>query len=276
MHEKMLCFIKISSLFFYYSLYTNGEGNLLGLKSIMDKHGSKGGCFMAAYSVLIVDDDDKLVKLLQAYFDKDGFITYTANDGLDALRTVREKKPDIMVLDLMLPGLDGWGVCQIIRRENDLPIIMLTARDEESDRLVGLEIGADDYVTKPFSPKEVVARAKVILRRTHKEVVRYDPIKAGNLVIDLERHEVTQNNQLIELTPTEFKILELLTANVGKVFSRLQIVEQTQGYTFEGYERTIDAHVKNLRRKLETNPKTPQYIQTVYGIGYKFAGGNDE
>jgi DNA-binding response OmpR family regulator len=231
---------------------------------------------MAQYSVLIVDDDVKLVQLLKTYFDKAGFITYSANDGLDALQVVREKKPDIMVLDLMLPGLDGWDVCRRIRRDNDIPIIMLTARDEESDRLVGLEIGADDYVTKPFSPKEVVARAKVILRRSHKEVVRHELIKVGSLTIDLERHQVMQESQIVELTPTEFKLLELLAANAGKVFSRLQIVEQTQGYTFEGYERTIDAHVKNLRRKLERNPKEPQYILTVYGIGYKFAGGGDE
>lgn len=231
---------------------------------------------MAQYSVLIVDDDAKLVKLLQTYFAKEAFITYSANDGLDALQAVREKKPDIMVLDLMLPGLDGWEVCRKIRRDNDIPIIMLTARDEESDRLVGLEIGADDYVTKPFSPKEVVARAKVILRRTHKEAVRHEPIRFGSLSIDLERHQVTQENQQIELTPTEFKILELLAVNAGKVFSRLQIVEQTQGYTFEGYERTIDAHIKNLRRKIEVSPKEPQYIQTVYGIGYKFAGDADE
>ncbi len=231
---------------------------------------------MAQYSVLIVDDDVKLVKLLQTYFAKEGFITYTVNDGLDALQAVREKKPDIMVLDLMLPGLEGWEVCRRVRRDNDIPIIMLTARDEESDRLVGLEIGADDYVTKPFSPKEVVARAKVILRRAHKETVRQEPIRAGSLSIDLERHQVSQANQHIELTPTEFKILELLAANAGKVFSRLQIVEQTQGYTFEGYERTIDAHIKNLRRKIEENPKEPQYIQTVYGIGYKFSGDTNE
>jgi two-component system alkaline phosphatase synthesis response regulator PhoP len=231
---------------------------------------------MAQYSVLIVDDDIKLVKLLETYFKKDGFITYCVNDGLDALAMVRDKKPNIIVLDLMLPGLDGWGVCRRIRRESDVPIIMLTARDEESDRLVGLEIGADDYVTKPFSPKEVVARAKVILRRTHKEMVRYEPLKVGKLIIDLERHLVTQDSQLIELTPTEFKLLELLVGNFGKVFSRLQIVEQIQGYSFEGYERTIDAHIKNLRRKIEITPKTPQYIQTVYGIGYKFVGDHDE
>jgi two-component system alkaline phosphatase synthesis response regulator PhoP len=231
---------------------------------------------MAQYSVLIVDDDVKLVQLLKTYFTKEGFITYTAHDGLDALQAVWEKKPDIMILDLMLPGLDGWDVCRRIRRDNDIPIIMLTARDEESDRLVGLEIGADDYVSKPFSPKEVVARAKVILRRIHKIVVQKEPIKAGGLTIDLERHQVMNGSQLIELTPTEFKLLELLAGNAGKVFSRLQIVEQTQGYTFEGYERTIDAHIKNLRRKLETNPKEPQYIATVYGIGYKFAGDADE
>lgn len=231
---------------------------------------------MAQYSALIVDDDIKLVQLLKTYFDKEGFITYTANDGLAAMQEVRQRKPDIMILDLMLPGLDGWDVCRRIRRDNDIPIIMLTARDEESDRLVGLEIGADDYVSKPFSPKEVVARAKVILRRTHKEVVQQGVIKAGGLTIDLERHQVMNGTQLVDLTPTEFKLLEVLADNAGKVFSRLQIVEQTQGYTFEGYERTIDAHIKNLRRKLEDNPKEPQYILTVYGIGYKFAGGKDE
>lgn len=231
---------------------------------------------MAQYSVLIVDDDVKLVTLLQTYFEKEGCITYSANDGLDALQVVREKKPDIMVLDLMLPGLDGLDVCRRIRKDNDIPIIMLTARDEESDRLVGLEIGADDYVTKPFSPKEVVARAKAILRRANKDVVRSEPIKAGTLIIDLGRHQVTSSGQIVDVTPTEFKIIELLAGNAGKVYSRLQIVEQIQGYSFEGYERTIDAHIKNLRRKIEINSKEPQYIQTVYGIGYKFAGEADE
>lgn len=231
---------------------------------------------MVQYSVLIVDDDVKLVTLLQTYFEKDGFITYCVMNGLDALATVREKKPDIIVLDVMLPGLDGWEVCKKIRRDSDVPIIMLTARDEESDRLVGLEIGADDYVTKPFSPKEVVARVKAILRRTHKEMGRYTSLKIGNLVIDLERHQVFQEELLIDLTPTEFKLLELLASNAEKVFSRLQIIEQIQGYTFEGYERTVDAHIKNLRRKIEVIPKAPQYIQTVYGVGYKFSRDADE
>ena len=231
---------------------------------------------MAQYSVLIVDDDVKLVKLLQTYFDKEGYNTFSANDGLDALQMVRELKPDIIILDLMLPGLDGLNVCRKIRKINDIPIIMLTARDEESDRLIGLEIGADDYVTKPFSPKEVIARAKAILRRANKEVVRSEPIQAGTLIIDLERHQVTRDGKLVDVTPTEFKIMELLAGNAGKVYSRLHIVEQIQGYSFEGYERTIDAHIKNLRRKIEINSKEPQYIQTVYGIGYKFAGEADE
>ena len=231
---------------------------------------------MAQYSVLIVDDDVKLVNLLRTYFDKEGFSIYSAYNGLDALQIVRERKPDIIILDLMLPGMDGWDVCRKIRKDNDVPILMLTAREEETDRLVGLEIGADDYVTKPFSPKEVVARVKAILRRTNKEVIRHEPIRIGTISIDLERHEVTCNQQIVELTPTEFKILELLAMNKGKVFSRLQIAEQTQGYTFEGYERTVDAHIKNLRRKIEIQPKEPQYIQTVYGIGYKFAGVADE
>jgi len=231
---------------------------------------------MAKYAVLIVDDDVKLVRLLQTYFAKEGYITYSANDGLDALQVVRERKPDIVVLDLMLPGLDGLNVCRRIRKDNDIPIIMLTARDEESDRLVGLEIGADDYVSKPFSPKEVVARAKAILRRVNKEIVRSEPIKVGNFSIDLERHLVTNGGQIVDVTPTEFKIIELLAANTGKVYSRLQIAEQIQGYSFEGYERSMDAHIKNLRRKIEINSKEPQYIQTVYGIGYKFVGEADE
>lgn len=231
---------------------------------------------MVPNSVLIVDDDTKLVKLLTTYFEKAGFVNYTASDGVTALQAVRQRNPDIIVMDLMLPGLDGWEVCRKIRRDNDVPIIMLTARNEESDRLVGLEIGTDDYVTKPFSPQEVVARAKVILRRTRKEMVQHEPIQVGDLTIDIERYRVVRGDKSVDLTPTEFKILGILATNADKVFSRLQIVEQTQGYTFDGYERTIDTHIKNLRRKLEENPKEPQYIRTVYGVGYKFAGGSDE
>jgi len=227
------------------------------------------------HSVLIVDDDIKLADLLKTYFEKDNYVVLVAHDGSRALELIREAKPDIVVLDIMLPVIDGWEVCRKARQESDVPIIMLTARDEETDRLVGLEIGADDYVTKPFSPREVVARAKAILRRTSKGVVKSELLKMGSVVINSERHEVKKNGDLLELTPTEFKILELLASNSGRVFSRLQIVEQVQGYAFDGYERTIDAHVKNLRRKVEENPKEARYIQTVYGVGYKVVGDSD-
>ncbi len=229
---------------------------------------------MSQRSVLIIDDDEKLVELLQLYFEKDGFVVFTANDGLTALKTAREKEPDILVLDLMLPGMDGWDICRALRRDSEVPILMLTARAEESDRLVGLEIGADDYVTKPFSPKEVVARVKAILRRTKRTAVKAESVRLGDVVIDLKQYQVTKGGQPVELTPTEFKMLELLAANPGRVFSRLQIVEQAQGYSFEGYERTIDAHIKNLRRKIEDNPREPVYIQTVYGVGYRMAAGS--
>ncbi|CQR71806.1 Transcriptional regulatory protein WalR [Sporomusa ovata DSM 2662] len=231
---------------------------------------------MIPRSVLIVDDDVKLVELLQLYFQKDGFIVFTANDGLAALKIAHEKGPDILVLDLMLPGMDGWDICRTLRRDSEVPIVMLTARDEVSDRLVGLEIGADDYVTKPFSPKEVVARVKAILRRTKQITVKTQPVRLGDVVIDLNQFQVIKGGQPVELTPTEFKILELLAGHPGRVFSRLQIVEQTQGYSFESYERTIDAHIKNLRRKIENNPKEPEYIQTVYGVGYRMAGTQNE
>ncbi|HMM21738.1 MAG TPA: response regulator transcription factor [Selenomonadales bacterium] len=227
---------------------------------------------MAYNTVLIVDDDIKLTKLLQTYFEKDGFAVLLAHEGAGVAGLVKERKPDILVLDLMLPGMDGLEICRRVRKDNDVPILMLTARDEETDRLIGLEMGADDYVTKPFSPKEVVARVKAILRRTQKNAVQSEPIQAGDLTIDLERHLVRKQGVIIDVTPTEFKILELLATNVNRVFSRLQIVERVQGYAFEGYERTIDAHMKNLRRKMEDNPKEPRYIQTVYGVGYRFAG----
>lgn len=232
---------------------------------------------MAKNSVVIVDDDAKLTKLVQTYFEKEGFITWTVHEGLEAVNMIREKKPDIIILDLMLPGIDGWEVCRRVRRNSDVPILMLTARDEETDRLIGLEMGADDYVTKPFSPREVVARAKAILRRSKKQVdAKPEPIKYGNLSIDFDRHMVKKNGELADVTPTEFKILELLVTNPGRVYSRLHMVEFIQEYAFEGYERTIDAHVKNLRRKIEDNPRDPQYILTVYGVGYKFAGGDSD
>lgn len=228
---------------------------------------------MAQHTVLIVDDDLKITKLLKGYFDKEGFITYLAHDGTSVIPIVKEKEPDIIILDLMLPGLDGYEVTRKLRRDGDIPILMLTARDEETDRLIGLEMGADDYVTKPFSPREVVARAKAILRRTQKVAAQAEPVRVGDLVIDSERHLVKKGADTLDLTPTEFKILDLLAGSVNRVFTRLQIVERVQGYAFDGYERTVDAHMKNLRRKLEDNPKEPRYIQTVYGVGYRLGEG---
>lgn len=222
------------------------------------------------YSVLIVDDDIKLAALVKTYFEKEGFMAFEVHDGNSVIPFVRQKKIDIIVLDVMLPGIDGWEVCRRLRQESDIPIIMLTSRDEETDRLIGLTIGADDYVTKPFSPREVVARAKVILRRTGQAVKRSDTLEFGRLQMAVDRHQLKKDGVVLDVTPTEFKILELFFTNPGRVLSRLQIVEQVQGYAFEGYERTIDAHVKNLRRKIEDNPKNPQYVQTVYGVGYRF------
>lgn len=231
---------------------------------------------MAHFSVLIVDDDIKLTSLLKTYFEKDGFLTFLAHNGQQALNLAYSKEPNIIILDLMLPDLDGWEVCRRIRKDSEVPIIMLTARDEEMDRLNGLEIGADDYVTKPFSPREVVARAKVILRRVRKASLKLSIIKFGTIKLDVKSHQVTNNGRVLDITPTEFKILELLACNQNRVFSRLQIVEQIQGYAFEGYERTIDAHIKNIRRKIEKNSKDPRYIQTVYGVGYKLIGDINE
>ena len=227
---------------------------------------------MPQYSVLLVDDDPKIAKLLRSYFEKEDFSVLTALDGTTALQLYRDKKPDILVLDLMLPGVSGLNVCRQIRKESETPILMLTARDEETDRLIGLELGADDYVSKPFSPREVVARAKAILRRSRKTPEKTEPFKIGKFIVDTAGYTVSAEGSPVDLTPTEYRIFELLATHPGQVFTRFQLVEQIQGVAFEGYERTIDAHVKNLRRKIDDNPKDPRIIQTVYGVGYKFAG----
>ena len=226
---------------------------------------------------LLVDDDVKITALLSSYFTKEGFDVLLAHDGPAALLLLEEKKPDIMVLDLMLPGMDGWEVCRRARKIGDVPIIMLTARDEEVDRLIGLEMGADDYVTKPFSPREVVVRAKVILRRSRGKINDKNEAECGvnGFRIDKAAFRAWYKEQELELTPTEFRILELLFSSPGRVFSRMQIVEQVQGYAFEGYERTIDAHIKNLRRKIGELAGEVQPIQTVYGVGYKLLGENN-
>jgi DNA-binding response OmpR family regulator len=225
--------------------------------------------------IFVVDDEPQIVKVLKAYLENAGFQVVTASDGKTALLTFQREKPDFMILDLNLPGMDGLDICRAVRRESNIPILMLTARVEEADRLIGLELGADDYVVKPFSPREVVARVRTIFRRTMAEPTKVEIIQTGELTIDLEQHTVNLAGKAIELTPTEFEILVTLAKQPKRVFSRLQIMEQAQGDAYEGYERTIDAHIKNLRFKLEPNPKKPVYIQTVFGLGYKFEAGVD-
>lgn len=220
--------------------------------------------------VLVVDDERNIVKVVKAYLEQAGFQVVTAYDGQEALTVFRHEKPSLVVLDLMLPVIDGLDVCRTMRREANVPIIMLTARIEETDRLIGLELGADDYVSKPFSPRELVARVRAVLRRTQGEPETPQVLTAGDIVVDLTRHTVTVQGKEVNLTPTEFDLLTVLVQNPGRVYSRLQLLDRVQGYAYEGYERTIDAHIKNLRQKIEPDPKNPRYIMTVYGVGYKF------
>lgn len=225
--------------------------------------------------ILVVDDEPQIIKVLKAYLEKAGYQVLTASDGNAALTVFDKEKPDFMILDLNLPGMDGLDVCREIRRDSNIPILMLTARVEEADKLIGLELGADDYVVKPFSPREIVARVKTIFRRSSDKSEKIETIQVGDLVIDLLKHTVKIATKPIELTPTEFEILVVLAKQPNRVFSRLQIMEQAQGNAFEGYERTIDAHIKNIRIKMEPNPREPVFIQTVFGLGYKLEAGTD-
>jgi DNA-binding response OmpR family regulator len=225
--------------------------------------------------ILIVDDEPKIVRVLRGYLEAASFQVIAAYDGTEALAAFRNHAPDLIVLDLMLPEVDGLDVARAIRRESDVPIIMLTARVDEADRLIGLELGADDYVTKPFSPREVVARVRAVLRRVGGSEATSRVISAGEVALDLDKRQASVGGQPVELTPTEFELLATLVENPGRVFSRMQLLDKIQGYAYEGYERTIDAHVKNLRQKIEQDPKHPRYILTVYGLGYKFAEPGD-
>lgn len=223
--------------------------------------------------ILVVDDERKIVQLVKAYLEQAGFAVVTAYDGQQALTVFRHEHPSLVILDLMLPGIDGLDVARTMRRESNVPIIMLTARIEEADRLIGLELGADDYITKPFSPREVVARVRAVLRRTEAQPVASETISAGDVVINLTQHTVQVAGQPVDLTPTEFELLAAMARQPGRVFTRLQLLEQVLGDAYEGYERTIDAHIKNLRQKIEPDSRHPRYIQTVYGVGYKFEVG---
>jgi DNA-binding response OmpR family regulator len=218
-----------------------------------------------------VDDNAKIVEVLSAYLDKEGFEVRTAADGPSAITSVAEQVPDIALLDIMLPGVDGIELTRRFQREHDLPVILITAKTDEIDRLIGLEVGADDYISQPFSPREVVARVKAVLRRV--EGSRTDGatgvLTVGDLVVDIERREVSVAGMPTELTRTEFELIATMASHPGRVYSRLQLLEAVSGDAFEGYERTIDAHVKNLRRKLGDDPKNPKYVKTVFGVGYK-------
>jgi two-component system alkaline phosphatase synthesis response regulator PhoP len=225
-------------------------------------------------TILVVEDEMKIARLVRDYLEHAGFEVLVAGDGDSAMSSVRGAKPDLVVLDLGLPGRDGLDVTREIRRTSNLPIVMLTARGEEADRVVGLELGADDYVVKPFSPRELVARIRAVLRRTDsvggapggREVLR-----AADVEVDLPRMRATVAGRPVELTPTEFELLAALVREPGRVFTRGQLLEALHGVAFESYERAIDAHVKNIRRKIEPEPGRPRYLLTVHGVGYRFA-----
>ncbi|TRZ96734.1 MAG: DNA-binding response regulator [Dehalococcoidia bacterium] len=225
---------------------------------------------MAGKRVLVVDDDVKTVELVKLYLNRDGYRVLAAYDGAEALRLARERRPDLIVLDLMLPGMDGLEVCRTLRDESDVPIIMLTARTTDEDKLAGLSLGADDYVTKPFSPRELAARVRAVLRRLPGERGPAE-IKRGKLTLNFLKQEASVVGRPLNLTPTEFKLLGVLIKEPGRVFSRAELVEKALGYDYEGFDRTIDVHILNLRRKLEVDPKHPKYIKTAYGAGYKFS-----
>ena len=224
-------------------------------------------------TVLVVDDETKILRLARDYLEHAGFAVLTTATGTEALAAARQARPDLIVLDLGLPDQDGLDVTRALRKESNVPIIMLTARGDESDKLVGLELGADDYLTKPFSPKELVARVRAVLRRTEKTLSSPDReiIRTAELTLDLPRMRATLGQRPIDLTATEFELLAALAGQPGRIFTRGQLLNAVHGVAFESYERAIDAHIKNIRRKLEPNPRQPRYILTVYGVGYKFA-----
>jgi two-component system alkaline phosphatase synthesis response regulator PhoP len=224
-------------------------------------------------TILIIEDEPKVAKLARDYLEQGNFRVLMAADGNTGLAMARREHPALIVLDLLLPGMDGLDVCRALRRESDVPIIMLTARSEEADRLIGLELGADDYITKPFSPRELVARVRALLRRVNGTVYQPGVIRAGDLVIDIDSHRLTRGEDNIHLTRFEFNVLKILAQHPGQIYSRAQLLERLHGVAYDGYDRSVDAHIKNLRRKIETDPAEPRYILTIYGVGYKF---NDE
>ncbi|MFC1917675.1 response regulator [Chloroflexota bacterium] len=223
--------------------------------------------------ILVVDDEKRIVDILKAYLERESYTVIAAYDGRTALALARQQSPDLIILDLMLPEISGWDVCRELRKESNVPIIMLTAREDTTDKIIGLELGADDYVAKPFDPKEIVSRVRAVLRRSEGEATTKGILKVGDIIIDTEKRLVRRGDQNVELTPIEFEILRVMAASPGRVYSRMLLLDKIQGDAYEGYERTVDSHVKNLRKKLEVDPEHPAYITTVYGVGYKLEAG---
>ncbi len=221
--------------------------------------------------ILIVDDEVSIRQLIRFNLEKEGYATVMAEDGPEALEIFRSRQPDLVLLDIMLPTMDGWEICQTLRRESNTPIIMLTAKGDETERISGLEMGADDYITKPFSPKELIARIRAVLRRANPDEETAQ-VRLNDLVIDIDRHEVTVGGKPVSLTPKEFELLLLLVKNRGKVLSRDMLLETVWGYDYGGETRTVDVHVRRLRQKLDDDPTNPRYIHTVHGVGYKVEG----
>ncbi len=229
--------------------------------------------------ILLVDDDQHIVRLLKAYLEQAGLATLTAYDGKEAQRVIRRERPDLIVLDLMLPGRDGWEITRWMRGDEQLaatPILMLTARVEDTDKILGLELGADDYLTKPFNPREVVARVRAILRRAGGAVSTPHVLVSGGLRLDLDQHSLQVDNQSVPVTPTEYELLRALMSSPNHAFTRSELIEKALGYSYEGLERTLDSHIKNLRKKIEPDPAEPRYLETVFGVGYRLRDESEE
>ena len=224
-----------------------------------------------AKTILVVDDEEHLRSLLNAYLTQEGFRVITTGTGRDALRLARQERPDLIVLDIMMPEMDGYEFMRLHNQEQNTPIIMLTARVDETDRVLGLEMGADDYVTKPFSPRVLVARIRAVLRRSGQNPPEPEVLRAADITLDRGTHTVSVGDRVVDLTPSEFDLLSALMSSPGRVFTRVDLLARVQGTLYEGYERTIDVHVRNLRAKIEPSVRHPRYIETVYGVGYRFA-----
>lgn len=225
---------------------------------------------MSTKTILVVDDEKRLVSLVESYLTQEGYRVVTAHNGREALSVAQKEKPELIVLDVMMPEMDGYEFMRQHRAENNTPIIMLTARVDDDEKVIGLEVGADDYMTKPFRPRELVARVRALLRRAGTQKPSAKVIKAADIVLDRDGRTVSVSDNFVELTPSEFDILAALITSPGRVYSRLDLLDIIQGVRYEGYERTIDTHIKNLRGKIEKSPRSPEYIETVYGVGYRF------